>query len=270
MKPFFSIVIPTLNEEKFLPNLLEDIKNQSFKDYEVIVVDGGSKDKTEEKVRNINNLSINFYKVKKQSASFQRNYGTRKAKGEYVFFVDADIRIEKNFLKTAFDLIEKHEYLIYIPYILPDIKYQHYLAITKLSNYAVEISQLTSKPLSNSGTMIVHRFLWKHLKGFNENMKLNEDHDFVERARSIGVQSYFARDLKIIFSLRRYEKEGLTKITAKYAVAIFNNLVGNKNESKMFSYEMGGLRYSSKEKEHLFDSFKKLYNKYKKQLEDFI
>ena len=45
-KPFFSIVIPALNEEKFLPKLLESLSHQHFCDFEVIVVDGRSKDKT--------------------------------------------------------------------------------------------------------------------------------------------------------------------------------------------------------------------------------
>jgi len=46
MKPFFSIVIPTLNEEKYLPNLLNDLTKQKEKDFEIIVVDGKSEDRT--------------------------------------------------------------------------------------------------------------------------------------------------------------------------------------------------------------------------------
>ena len=52
-KPFFTIVIPSLNEEINLPILLESIKNQSFKEYEVIVVDCFSKDSTKEKVEKL-------------------------------------------------------------------------------------------------------------------------------------------------------------------------------------------------------------------------
>jgi len=45
-RPFFSIIIPCLNEEKYLPKLLEDLSNQTLQDFEVIVIDGNSEDKT--------------------------------------------------------------------------------------------------------------------------------------------------------------------------------------------------------------------------------
>ena len=51
MKPFFSIVIPTLNEEDYLPNLLGDLTKQTKKDFEVIIADGYSKDETKQVVK---------------------------------------------------------------------------------------------------------------------------------------------------------------------------------------------------------------------------
>jgi len=53
MKPFFSIVIPTLNEEKCLPRLLDDLTQQKEKDFEVIVIDGRSDDQTVKKAKNL-------------------------------------------------------------------------------------------------------------------------------------------------------------------------------------------------------------------------
>ena len=53
-RPFFSIIIPSLNEEKYLPLLLEDLSQQTFKSFEVIIIDGKSEDKTIELAKTFN------------------------------------------------------------------------------------------------------------------------------------------------------------------------------------------------------------------------
>ena len=92
-KPLFSIIIPTLNEEKFLPKLLDSLIAQSDKDFEVIVVDGASVDKTEEVAQSyskrVPNLSI--VRAGKAGVSYQKNLGAARAVGEWVAFVDADV-----------------------------------------------------------------------------------------------------------------------------------------------------------------------------------
>ena len=91
-----SIIIPTLNEEKYLPKLLESIKKQSFKDYEIIVADANSKDKTRKIARD--------YGCKITSGGIlpavARNNGAKKAAGEILLFIDADCIIENNFLQN--------------------------------------------------------------------------------------------------------------------------------------------------------------------------
>ena len=81
--PHFSIVIPCLNEEKYLPKLLTNLEKQTLKDFEVIVVDGQSEDKTLAKATSFNNrLKIKTLKADKRNVSFQRNLGAKNAKGE--------------------------------------------------------------------------------------------------------------------------------------------------------------------------------------------
>jgi len=57
-KPFFSIIIPALNEEKYLPHLLDDLTKQTFRDFEVILVDGNSSDATVAKANLLPNLFL--------------------------------------------------------------------------------------------------------------------------------------------------------------------------------------------------------------------
>ena len=91
MKPFFSIIIPTLNEEHFLPLLLSDLERQKDKNFEIIIIDGASVDKTREIAKEFSKrLSLTIHEVNKHNVSFQRNIGAKKAKGAYIIFLDAD------------------------------------------------------------------------------------------------------------------------------------------------------------------------------------
>jgi len=87
-KPFFTIVIPTLNEENYLPRLLEDLSNQTFpkEQFEVIHVDGDSDDKTVALAKSFNKkISIKSIVIKKRNVSTQRNKGAQmhQANGSY-------------------------------------------------------------------------------------------------------------------------------------------------------------------------------------------
>ena len=93
-----SIVIPTLNEEEYLPNLLESIARQDFKDYEIIVADAGSQDKTLEIAQKYGcNIVPGGLPAK------GRNNGAKAAKGEVLFFIDADTVLPESFLKNTMD-----------------------------------------------------------------------------------------------------------------------------------------------------------------------
>lgn len=87
----FSIIIPNYNSEKWIIKLLDNIKNQTYKDYEVIIVDDMSEDKSVEMIKNYKGLDINLIELKrKRYNGGSRNEGVEHAKGEYIIFVDCD------------------------------------------------------------------------------------------------------------------------------------------------------------------------------------
>lgn len=268
MKPFFSIVIPTLNEEKFLPDLLDDLASQTEKDFEVIVVDGKSEDGTKEICLRENRYDLRVIEVEQQNVSTQRNNGAAVAKGEYIIFIDADSRIDSEFIKTARKEIAASGYLIYIPTMVPDNPKPPYGIYLTLSNLAVELSQSTPRPFSNSGTFLISRLYFSHLGGFDEKLKLSEDHEIIARAHARGVSAKFLHSLKFTFSLRRYEADGLLEILMKYTIALFYQITNTRMEKELFSYEMGGKRYSVKHQKKILDQFKNLYKKVMNSLEE--
>ena len=106
IKPFFSIIIPLYNKEDYIEATLISILNQTFTDFEVIIVNDGSTDSSLEKTKNIisnfeNHIIIN---QKNKGLSASRNKGISKAKGEVIALIDADDLWHENFLKSIFSL----------------------------------------------------------------------------------------------------------------------------------------------------------------------
>ena len=94
--PKFSIIVPVYNVEKYIKKCLESIFNQSFKDFEVIVVNDGTKDKSMEIVRK---YDVKIIEQENKGLSEARNTGVKNAKGDYLVFIDSDDYIEKDLLK---------------------------------------------------------------------------------------------------------------------------------------------------------------------------
>src|SRR3989344_4939756 len=93
MHPVFSTVIPTFNEEKYLPKCLVSLSRQSFQDFEIIIVDGGSSDQTVEIARKYKRLikqNISIFVVKDSNVVIARDKGMRMANGEIIVGIDAD------------------------------------------------------------------------------------------------------------------------------------------------------------------------------------
>ena len=90
-KIFFSVVIPTFNMESFLRKSIKSVLNQSYKNFEIIVIDNFSKDNTKKLIKNFKNKKIKFFQIKNGGViGKSRNLGIKKSKGNWIAFLDAD------------------------------------------------------------------------------------------------------------------------------------------------------------------------------------
>ena len=106
--PFFSIIIPVFNREKLISQTLNSVRNQSFKDFEVITVDDYSEDKSIDAIQSImyNDDRIKLIKHEKNKGrSAARNTGLSHAKGKWICYLDSDDIYEKNHLELFHQLI---------------------------------------------------------------------------------------------------------------------------------------------------------------------
>lgn len=112
-----SVIIPVYNVEKYIDKCLSSLVNQTFKDYEILVINDGSPDNSQkiidEYVKKYPNLVKSFIKENGGQGS-ARNLGIEKAKGKYVMFVDSDDYVENNMLEKMYNAILKDNYDIVV------------------------------------------------------------------------------------------------------------------------------------------------------------
>ena len=110
-KTFFSIIIPTFNMESFLRKSIKSVLNQSYKNFEIIVIDNFSKDNTKKLIKNFKNKKIKFFQIKNGGViGKSRNLGIKKSKGNWIAFLDADDLWLKNRLYVLKKKIESKKF----------------------------------------------------------------------------------------------------------------------------------------------------------------
>jgi glycosyltransferase involved in cell wall biosynthesis len=106
-----SLIVPTYNEKKDIENCILSLKNQSYKNTELIVIDDGSNDGTLNILKQFKRSDKNFHFARQnhKGAGAARNYGANLAKGEIFVFVDADMTFDRDFVLKLTDKIIKNE-----------------------------------------------------------------------------------------------------------------------------------------------------------------
>ena len=242
--PFFSIVIPTLNEEVFFPKLLDDLKNQKYKNFELVIVDGQSKDNT---VREINkykkNIDINLIITSVRNSRYQRNLGVSKVKGKYVILLEADVRVTDDYLQTLFEKIQKQKNAILTTFIAPDIAGFWTNIFTFIFNYLLYLALFINKPFAWGCNTIVRKDIYIKVKGYRQDLASCDDHDFTLRVCALGYKLAILRNPKIVFSYRRFRTNGYFKTLYMYLVFLVIFFRKGKILAKDVNYPMGGHLY---------------------------
>ncbi|HWY78785.1 MAG TPA: glycosyltransferase [Candidatus Sulfotelmatobacter sp.] len=244
MRPAISIIIPTLNEEQYIPGLLSDLVKQTEKNFEVIISDGNSSDNTRKVVDKFKkDLKISFYLSPKRHASYQRNFGASKAKSDYLFFLDADTRISTNIVEKAVTHIKKENYSLYLPVIESSNPRFRYSALVSIIVVTVRLLHKVGRPLSIGPIILIKKDLFDAIKGFDLHIIISEDHNLIIKAHKYGIKAHFLTDMSCVFSMRRLERDGMINVLWKYAWFTAETLIRGGVYGSTLKYEMGGQNY---------------------------
>ncbi|MFA5080000.1 MAG: glycosyltransferase [Candidatus Paceibacterota bacterium] len=207
---FLSIIIPTLNEEKNLDKLLSQLKNCLFSDYEIIVADSNSSDGTVEVAKKYGCRITEGGRPAKG-----RNNGAKIAKGEVLFFLDADLRLSRKFLDYAISEYKERK-LDVASFNLYPIKNK-----ILLNKFTIDIfynkPQVILQKIFPMGAMgiIVSKKIFKDLNGFDETIPLAEDHWLIQQAAKKGNFGII-KSSYILMPTRRFDKDGYVRTALKY------------------------------------------------------
>jgi len=244
-----SIIIPTLNEEEYLPSLLTEIKNQGFKGYELIVADADSEDDTVKIAKRFG------CKITKGGLPPKgRNEGAKIASGDLFLFIDADaVSLPVRFLKDLVESFKKRNLSVASFPIYPQGKIIDNIFYW-LYNLWAKLSQSFLPHATN--VILVEKEIHQAIKGFDEKVKFAEDHDYVKRAKKYGKFG-FINISPVLVSARRFEKDGRLITYLRYILAGLWMLFFGSIKSDIFQYRFD---YSLKIKNKISYNTNTMYN----------
>ena len=238
-----SIIIPTYNEEEYLPVLLESIKQQDFRDYEIIVADANSKDNTVKIAEEYGCIV-----VEGGMPAVGRNNGAKVAKGEYLLFLDSDLKLTEDYLAKVIYEFKMERLGIAITQMKPLSKKTEDKILHDLANlFMISVEKIKPHGAGCYG-IIAKRELHELCGGFDEELTFGEDTEYIER---LAKKERFKvlRNAKIGVSTRRLEEEGLATLAKQYGKSTVNDFLGIRTEASDLNYGFDhGKEYVSKHK----------------------
>ena len=199
--PYFSVVIPTFNCADRLDLALKSVLNQSFRDFEVLVMDDGSSDSTKEVVISFNDARIRYYwNPNSGGPATPRNLGMDLSQGDWISFLDADDIWYSNKLERVFDTIKTNNNIEGICHwenqrVIGEQKTK----LLKHGPYEKEFYKnllLEGNRLSPSATCVRRDFIQSNKLRFNQSRSfvIVEDYDFWLNLAKAGARFFFIED----------------------------------------------------------------------------
>jgi glycosyltransferase involved in cell wall biosynthesis len=188
MNNSFTVIIPLYNKEPYIKRALETVLNQTYDNFEIIIIDDGSTDEGVRIVSSIHDTRIKVFSQMNSGVSAARNSGALLAKNQYLAFLDADDTWEPNFLQEILNLIDEFPYAgIYATnnkFIYPSGKVMlesfsdlfNGNNIGIIEDYFGLFAKIQKSPFSNSNLCIPKK-IYDEFGGYKEGVKLTEDSD---------------------------------------------------------------------------------------------
>ncbi|MBC5836156.1 glycosyltransferase family 2 protein [Flavobacterium sp. F372] len=189
--PFFTVIIPLYNKEKYISGAIESILNQTFTDFELLIVNDCSSDKSVEMASKFVSEKVHVIHHEKNSGlAATRNTGIKKATSNYVTFLDADDLWRPFFLEKIYNLIQNFpearifgtnyeeiwDTTVKNPHNNSDSLPEEFVGYVNF--FKINIKQ----GLYNHGSVCFHKEVYENVGFYNENIQLSQDLDFNIRA----------------------------------------------------------------------------------------
>lgn len=239
-RPALSIIIITLNEEKRLPFLLEDLSRQSWSDFEIIHVDSQSEDATIDVSQNraAQFRDHRIIQMDGRGVSLGRNTGAAAARSDRLLFLDADTRLNPDFLQAAMAEFKSGG---------------RDLGIALMSGEKLSLRYRLGYAMFNAGIVFTSKFfptaigaclfstqrIHRKIGGFDEKLTLCEDCNYALKAFRHDKSSLGVLKARFRFDPRRLEQDGLASTGLIYLRANLRRYVWGELEKQEIPYAFG-------------------------------
>jgi len=237
-----SFIIPAYNAEKYLRRTIEIFLHQKSKDYEVIIVENGSTDRTTEIAEQLCE-KYSFLKLyhSEKGVSYARNLGIQQAKGEWIVFIDADDYLTENGLSVMLKNAGQREYDLYLyghesgteKRTVTNCLEGEYFLDKNITNFRSLMLKNPTKYMQAWAKLLKRKLLVENQIFFDESLKLSEDSDFILRYTKVCKKIYLSSEIVYHYSIDNnstMRQSGGNKIK-QYTVAM------QKTQSKLVGEE---------------------------------
>ena len=257
-----SIIIPVYNAEKYLRECIDGILGQSYKNYELLLVNDGSTDGSaticDEYAKE--NSQIKVFHRENSGPSVTRNFGVDMAEGEYIVFIDADDVIDDNYLFALHDNLSRYGVDLvlcdYERFYKDDLEQKVHYGISRYSVAIAKSREELAKVYQNSSTNLFGISVWaklykseiikKHHIRFPEDISFEEDCCFNVQYFEYVNTAAFTRET--VYHYRQIEKS-LSKL---YQTSTFRDLINGYNKRKEFVSKIGMEQEDVKKLDNIF------------------
>jgi glycosyltransferase involved in cell wall biosynthesis len=233
-----SFIIPTLQEESVIEKILKNLKQITDFEYEIIVSDGGSKDKTVEIAKKYANKVVENLTGERQTIAIGRNAGAKAASGDYLVFLDADVYIPEpnKFFARALESFKKNPKLLGLSgwvRVFPEMEtWADFFGYVIVSDWAFYLqNNILGRGATCGEFQMVKTETFKKLNGYKEYLTVAEDMDLFHRISKLGKTKTDPK-LLIYHTGRRPHKIGWPRLLWEWTTNGFHTTVFDKSRSK--------------------------------------
>jgi len=214
-----SVIIPAFNEEKYIAKTLRALRRQTIRDFEIIVKDGKSRDRTVEIAKKHADKVIS---KRDFSAADARNQGASYANGDILVFVDADTELPPYALERFVDLVKNDDVVGGSCRKVPEGGDVLNRLVYEFVNVSVFFSPYLRVGGAHGNCMFIRRRVFNEIGGFNPKIRVAEEQELVRSAMRFG-KFVFLLDMCVLESPRRIREWGRMKLYVTWLIGTFSS-----------------------------------------------
>ncbi|HLC89171.1 MAG TPA: glycosyltransferase [Candidatus Nanoarchaeia archaeon] len=225
MDAHISVIIPAHNEENYIKKTLHSLKQQTYQNYETIVVANGCTDQTEELVKKRAHEKLRLLSLPRANVSVARNAGALNAKGQILFFLDADTALEQDSLQKINEQFTE-KYSVATTLVQPDEDKLKYKLAMGFKNFYHQ----TKLYQGAAGTLICRKEDFNAVNGYDPEIIVKEHRKLAIKLKKL--KGFTCINTRVTTSMRRFQKWGLAKATLFWLGQWARNYTGDLKKSE--------------------------------------